>query len=169
MRDKNQVEKAFKFAEKIEGIDIKALKNGIECVDIIAVLNETFTESIDTHDISRSGFLVLVELYFAEKNELTPAQLAERIEISRASITATLDKLEKIGFIERLPHPSDRRMIIVRMKKAGKVHIEEKLPVHLSVFSEVFSSFSDREIKELCDKLNKILNEFKRVFEEKTA
>ncbi|MFD1714964.1 MarR family winged helix-turn-helix transcriptional regulator [Amnibacterium flavum] len=39
--------------------------------------------------------------------------LAERLNISSASVTVMLDRLERSGHIERRPHPTDRRAIVV--------------------------------------------------------
>lgn len=45
--------------------------------------------------------------------EVTPIDLARHLSVSTASITALLDRLERSGHLERRPHPSDRRKVLV--------------------------------------------------------
>jgi DNA-binding MarR family transcriptional regulator len=45
---------------------------------------------------------------------VTPRHLAELLGISSAATTALIDRLADAGWVEREPHPQDRRSIIVR-------------------------------------------------------
>jgi DNA-binding MarR family transcriptional regulator len=45
--------------------------------------------------------------------DVTPIDLARHLGISTASMTALLDRLEKSGHLERRPHPSDRRKVLI--------------------------------------------------------
>jgi DNA-binding MarR family transcriptional regulator len=51
---------------------------------------------------------------------VSPNHIAERLIISRASVTSLLDSLEKRGFVKRQPHLSDRRMLSVELTEAGR-------------------------------------------------
>jgi DNA-binding MarR family transcriptional regulator len=56
-----------------------------------------------------------------EARELTPGQLADRLCLTSGAVTALIDRLERLGWAERAPHPSDRRSVIVRPSApAGK-------------------------------------------------
>lgn len=66
---------------------------------------------------------------------LPPNEIADRLIISRATVTGLLDSLERRGYIRRRPHPSDRRMILVDITEDGRqtasafrpiVHLQEK-------------------------------------------
>ncbi len=45
---------------------------------------------------------------------ITPGHLADRMALSSGAVTALLDRLERLGWVRREPHPSDRRSVIVR-------------------------------------------------------
>lgn len=49
---------------------------------------------------------------------VTPGALAIHLEISTASVTKLLDRLERAGHITREPHPSDRRALSVKITPA---------------------------------------------------
>jgi DNA-binding MarR family transcriptional regulator len=52
--------------------------------------------------------------HLQEAGELTPGQLADRLALTSGAVTALIDRLERLGWAERVPHPSDRRSVIVR-------------------------------------------------------
>ncbi len=43
----------------------------------------------------------------------TPSQLAELTGLTTGAVTVLIDRLEKAGFIERKPHPQDRRKTLL--------------------------------------------------------
>ncbi len=51
-----------------------------------------------------------------DQNErMTAGQLAEAVELSTGTITAVIDRLEKAGYVRRVPDPSDRRKVLVEV------------------------------------------------------
>jgi DNA-binding MarR family transcriptional regulator len=48
-----------------------------------------------------------------------PNYISERLIVSRATVTGVLDTLVKRGLVRREPHPTDRRMVLVHLTKAG--------------------------------------------------
>ena len=50
------------------------------------------------------------------EGELTPGQLADKLSLSSGAVTALIDRLERLGWVERAPHPSDRRSVVVRRR-----------------------------------------------------
>ena len=54
-----------------------------------------------------------LEILIQEPVEPTPRLLAHRLGLTTGSVTAMLDRLEKLNYVRRIPHPSDRRKLIV--------------------------------------------------------
>ena len=50
----------------------------------------------------------------------TPSAIALALEISTASTTKLLDRLERAGHIRRRPHPSDRRALVIGIQPATR-------------------------------------------------
>ncbi|MGP3535959.1 MarR family winged helix-turn-helix transcriptional regulator [Microbacterium sp. RD1] len=48
-----------------------------------------------------------------EGRSVSPSELTRYLGVSTASTTAIIDRLEKSGHVTRVPHPSDRRSILV--------------------------------------------------------
>lgn len=63
---------------------------------------------------------VLAIAYLGMHGQLGPTDLAQRLHLRSGAITALLDRLEERGFVERHPHPGDRRRVIVRLTQRGR-------------------------------------------------
>lgn len=59
---------------------------------------------------------------------LEPSVIAERLLVTTGSMTSLLDTLEKRGLIRRLPHPADRRKLLVDITPAAQAIVDEFLP-----------------------------------------
>jgi DNA-binding MarR family transcriptional regulator len=57
---------------------------------------------------------------------LTPGQLGDRLALTSGAVTALVDRLERLGWVKRVPHPTDRRSVIVS-KASAKVSAGEEI------------------------------------------
>jgi DNA-binding MarR family transcriptional regulator len=55
----------------------------------------------------------------SQRTGVTPGELGERLSLTSGSVTALLDRLERLGWANRDRHPDDRRKIVVRLTGAG--------------------------------------------------
>jgi len=58
---------------------------------------------------------------------VTPGSLAEHLNISTASTTKLLDRLAAAGHIERSPHPTDRRALMITITKSTHERVRESV------------------------------------------
>ncbi len=94
------------------------------------LLIKRIADLVQPFDLTPSSGLVLGIL--ADAGEpIPPNQIAERLIISRASATSLIDSLERRGYVRRLPHTTDRRMLLIELTNAGRqVAHEFRLLVH---------------------------------------
>ena len=71
-------------------------------------------------DLTFARYELLVRLYFHD-HALPLSHLGKALQIHQTSITSLVDRLEKQGLIERVPHPTDRRSTLARITPAGRV------------------------------------------------
>ena len=71
-------------------------------------------------DLTFARYELLVRLYF-RREPLPLNQLGKVLQIHQTIITSLVDRLEKQGLIERVPHPTDRRSTLARITPAGRV------------------------------------------------
>ena len=62
----------------------------------------------------------LAALAALEKRAMTPGELAEYEKVQPPSITRVIASLEERGLIQRMPHPSDRRQVVLTVTDQGR-------------------------------------------------
>ena len=60
---------------------------------------------------------------------LPPKDITDRLIVSRAIVTGLLDSLERQIYIRRLPHLSDRRMILIKITETGRKVVNDFGPI----------------------------------------
>jgi DNA-binding MarR family transcriptional regulator len=117
------------------------------------------------HDITQGRFGVLMALWgncqrAGSENDkpLTPAELAERTGVTRATITGLVDTLERAGYVTRTPHPEDRRMMCVGLTKRGEKLLEQIMPEHFRRMAWLMEPLSENERKTFVRLLTKVLH-----------
>jgi DNA-binding MarR family transcriptional regulator len=81
----------------------------------------------DEYQLSPSarGVLAVVE---GAGQPLEPSVIAERLVVTTGSMTSLLDNLEKRGLIRRLPHPDDRRKLLIDITPEARAIVDALLP-----------------------------------------
>lgn len=51
--------------------------------------------------------------------EMTARRLADRLQCDASTATSMIDRLEKRGLVRRVPHPTDRRVKVIRLTAEG--------------------------------------------------
>lgn len=113
------------------------------------------------HGITQGRFMVLLMLLEKEGDGCptvhTPAEIADQLQITRASVTGLLDSLEKNAFIRREPDPKDRRMMSVYLSDKGQAFMDEFLPPHFKLISQLMQGLNAKERDTLIQLLNKLV------------
>jgi DNA-binding MarR family transcriptional regulator len=72
-------------------------------------------------------------------------------------MTNRLDRLEKAGFIRRVPDPRDRRGVLVELTPVGEKQIDEAVTEQAAKEIELLRTLSSRELNQLNQLLRKVL------------
>ena len=89
------------------------------------------------YDLSFSRFELLRLLAFSRTGELPIAKASERLQVHVTSVTHAIRRLETSGLVERVPHPTDGRITLVRITDAGRKTVEKAT---LALNGEVFAN-----------------------------
>lgn len=76
-------------------------------------------------DLTFARYEVLVLLTFSRTGSLPLGKVGERLQVSPASVTNAVDRLERSGFVAREPHPTDGRATLAGITDAGRAVVEE--------------------------------------------
>ena len=130
-----------------------------------AVVNILFTASWLDCIISRSlrpygltgpQYNILRILNGSFPKGLSVLDIKSRMLDRSSNVSRLVEKLRISGHVERLPHASDRRMVIVTISELGKKVLEEiELPTTLSNKNDPGNKMSDAELRELAHLLDR--------------
>ncbi|MBB3157011.1 DNA-binding MarR family transcriptional regulator [Microbacterium proteolyticum] len=81
----------------------------------------------------------------ASAREVTPIDLARHLGVSTASVTALLDRLERSGHLQRGPHPTDRRKVLVSTTGHADVEMHDTLSSMHARMMQATRGMSDNE------------------------
>ncbi|MEV5528964.1 MarR family winged helix-turn-helix transcriptional regulator [Streptomyces prunicolor] len=86
---------------------------------------------------------------------VAPGDLREKLGLSSGSVTAMLDRLEKLEYLTRTPHPGDRRRSEVRITPRATTLAHGLMEPFLDeVFEQVTERYSGRELDLVVDFLD---------------
>lgn len=85
-----------------------------------------FNRLLAAYHLNGTGFNVL-EILRGAGQPMRPSAIADHMLITRGGMTKALDALERLDLVKRLPHPSDRRMLLVEITDSGRRVMDELL------------------------------------------
>lgn len=110
--------------------------------------------------ISRTETEILGLLFLEDGERSEPALLADRLHVSRQSMTGLLDRLENAGFVTRGAHETDRRRKVVRLTDKGLRLVRMVAGRALRRDAGLIAKFPKQEVSDtlglverLCDKV----------------
>lgn len=124
MANQNQIQISPDFTARYAGASPKATEAAMNLVRTADLLVKRIADLVEPFGLSPSSGLALGILADAG-SPLPPNQIAERLIISRATVTGLLDSLERRGYVRRTPHSSDRRMLLIELTDAGRQVAQE--------------------------------------------
>lgn len=75
---------------------------------------------LEPHELTFPRYEALMLLYYSRRGALPLGKMSDRLQVHRTSVTNTVDGLERLGYVERLPHEQDRRTILARITDRGR-------------------------------------------------
>ena len=86
--------------------------------DSIVRLNRRLRQVRPLGDVTQSQLSALTSLELA--GALTPRELAEAERVQPPTLTKIVAKLEQLGLVQRTPHPTDGRQVVLSATDAGR-------------------------------------------------
>lgn len=118
---------------------------------LIARLNEL----LEPFGLTFPRYEALMLLYLSSRGSLPLGKIGERLQVHRTSVTATVDGLEKLDLVRRVPHESDRRAVLAEIAPAGR-KVAEKATAALNEAGFATEPLSPAELEELSKLLRSV-------------
>ncbi|RJN32836.1 MarR family winged helix-turn-helix transcriptional regulator [Nesterenkonia natronophila] len=113
-------------------------------------------EILKPFDLTFARYEVISLLSFSREKRMPMNKASQLLQVHPTSITNAVDRLEAAGLVERQPHDSDRRAILLVLTQEGKRIAEQATEVlNTELFEQ--TGFTTEEIEDL----NRILANFR--------
>ena len=126
----------------------------LELVRAFHLIYRQVTTAITAHDVTMPQFDVLATLRFSEG--VTQQELAERLLVTKGNVCGVLDRLERLGWVERRPDPDDRRANRIFLTSAGRRKIASAVPAHDEIVLGAMESLGGADVKALRGALQRL-------------
>ena len=118
------------------------------------VLSLLAERSIANTGLCLTDFAALEALL--HKGPLTISEIQGKVRLASGSMTAAVDRLEKLGLVERRASPSDRRARVVHLTAEGKRLAASSFERHAKDLEALMSALSQKEMEQLHGSLRKL-------------
>ena len=113
------------------------------------------------HSIVKDSGLSPAQMHTVEiighNQDMKMKELAERLGVTTGTLTVGVDKLEKLGLVERKPHESDRRSWLIVLTDEGKKMYEQHHKYHQEFTNEISRDLTIDQINNLTELLDIII------------
>lgn len=108
-----------------------------------------------SHGLTGPGFNVLMIIGGAGR-PLSPYEIGDRRLVTRGTVTGLLDTLQKQGLVKRIPHPDDRRMLLIEVTDEARALLVDVCNELFPTQAEMMSVLSERQKDVLVRLLGKL-------------
>jgi DNA-binding MarR family transcriptional regulator len=155
MANQIAVQLAPDFESRYPNASARATECAMNLVFTADLLVKRIANLLQPFDLSPASGLVLSMLADAEA-PLPPNKIADRLIISRATVTGLIDSLERRGYVQRRPHHSDRRMLLVELMDSGRQVAQAFRPLVHHQQKLWLETLSEEEQQRLIDSLQQV-------------
>ena len=111
--------------------------------EVARLLRKTFEQISRGSGLTRSQWQALA--YLAQNEGINQSGLAELLDVEPITLSRILDRLENCGLIERHPHPSDRRVRILRLAPKARLKLFQARELGAIARREALTGLSEAE------------------------
>jgi len=133
---------------------------GLLIRDVSRLIRRRFERKAGKVGLTQSQWAVIHSL--AQNEGVNQAAIAEILDIEPITLVGLLDKLEKAGFVERRPDPSDRRARLLYLTSHAKPLIKEIEVIRTEVGNEAFAGIPQPQQELIMVLLQQVRNNLTR-------
>ncbi len=130
------------------------------------LLKNRLNKELEKEGITAAQFAVIKDIEINAKHDeslekITAVAIGERLDMDKPTISAIVSRLVSKGYIEKFPHPTDKRASILKLTD----YCRDKLPIFELISEKVISSaiegLSTEELTNFNEVISKFINNMK--------
>jgi DNA-binding MarR family transcriptional regulator len=143
------------FEDEFPGTSAVATECVINLLRTSDLLVGEMTRWLRPHQLSPTAALVVAVVEGAG-GALTPNEIGERLLITSGTMTTVIDTLERRGYVRRVPHPSDRRKVLIEITESARSFLDRTMPQIHAMEREWVALLESEEQAHLVELLGKV-------------
>ncbi|GHE06962.1 MarR family winged helix-turn-helix transcriptional regulator [Klenkia taihuensis] len=108
------------------------------------------------HDLPLAWLEVLLRLTRSPDGRLTMAALADQISLTSGGGTRLVSRMVDAGLVERVPCPTDRRVVYASVTERGRERVAQAWSGHAAALREVFAPLGAAGLDAFDDLLDRL-------------
>lgn len=125
----------------------------------IVKMNEQFDEKAFHRLKNLSKIEISVLSLLCENPQIIMRDISEQLQVSKSTMTGVVDKLEKLGFLQRVINKRDRRSYALEVTEEGKLAQKEHLKWEREAYLHFIEAMRACDVPEAyLDQTEKMLN-----------
>lgn len=112
----------------------------------------------NNHPLSSEQYTVMLHLW--DKDKRCQRELCCATGKDKPGITRIIDKLEKLGYVERIDDSIDRRMKLVQLTETGRALEKKSNELALKTLKEFLEDVECKDVELVKEVLRKIIKKF---------
>jgi DNA-binding MarR family transcriptional regulator len=149
LRDLPTQEILQRFAERYPAADVTAIASFLMLLRVATDLSVALDACLTKHDLLQGRWWVLILLMREADLTSQPSVLAEKLGVTRATMTGLLDGLEQGGLVQRVSAPQDRRSVQIKLTAAGQTKLDAVMPDYYSRLRLCMQGLSESQRSDL--------------------
>lgn len=149
LRDLPTPEVLQRFAQRYPEADVTAIASFLMLLRVATDLSVALDACLSKHDLLQGRWWVLILLMREVDLTSTPSVLAEKLGVTRATMTGLLDGLEQGGLVQRILVPKDRRSVKVRLTEAGQARLDAVMPDYYTRLRQSMQGLNEQQRQDL--------------------
>ena len=126
----------------------------VDIFNKVLVIEEMSLKTSQFSDISLKE-MHTIEI-IGKDDKVTPSDIARAQMITLGTVTASLNKLEAKGYIERRRSQSDRRVVYLSLTKKGRLVDRLHSKFHKRLVDQIVEDFDETDVKSLTKGLSNL-------------
>ncbi|HXG63904.1 MAG TPA: MarR family transcriptional regulator [Blastocatellia bacterium] len=148
-----KLERELGLKQPIASLNHEALLGIVRTAALIQKLSDRFFGRFGVTD---AQFNILMILRYQGAGGLSQQELSEKLVVTKSNMVGLVDRLEKAGYVERRPHPTDRRFNQIVLTRKGLRLLEHVEADYFQEVDKLMSALNESQKKAIILSMEKL-------------
>lgn len=137
-------------------VDVDAVKLFLDLQWTYREMQKAYDDILARYELTETRFIILMFLLRADKHQLTPAAIADKLGATRATVSKILKRLRANDWVSQTNSVADKRSVLIQLTPTGEEVLQAFLPHNFAAVKTIMAPLSASEITTLTNLLHKV-------------